>query len=254
MTGRERLLLLSSSRTAGTRYLEHAHAYLRSFLDGRARTLVFVAHARVGRDYDEYTERVRANFAPLGYQVTGLHRCIDAVQTVASAEALMIGGGNTYHLLRELCDQNLLTVIRQRVLTGMPYIGWSAGTNIACPTIRTSNDMPVVWPERCEALNLVPFQINPHYTDAQVPGHQGETRSERLREFTRANPEVPVVGLPEGSALCIEGGNIRLLGPHAVRIFRQDSIQEIADAEALQSLLQKPVPITADRTPDRVMP
>jgi len=241
MPNRKRLLLLSSSRTAGTHYLEHAHAYLRSFLDARAPSVTFVAHARVSRNYDEYTERVRANLAPLGYQVTGLHCSADPVEAIATADALMIGGGNTYHLLRELYAANLLTVIRQRVAMGMPYIGWSAGTNVACPTIRTSNDMPVVWPERCEALNLIPFQINPHYTDTHVPGHQGETRAERLQEFTRANPDTPVVGLREGSALRIEGDHIQLLGPHAARIFSRDAIHEIAGGEALELLLGKPV-------------
>jgi len=242
MTGHERLLLLSSSRTAGTRYLEHAHAYLRSFLHGCARTLLFVAHARVGRDYDDYTERVRANFAPLGYEVTGLHRCEDPVQAVAAAEALVIGGGNSYHLLCELYVNRLLPVIRRRVLAGMPYIGWSAGANVACPTICTSNDMPVVWPEHCDALKLIAFQINPHYTDAHLPGHQGETRAERLQEFIRANPDMPVVGLREGSALRIEGHNIQLLGPHAACIFSRDAIHEVADGDALQSLLGKSAP------------
>jgi dipeptidase E len=242
MPTRRHLLLLSSSRTAGTRYLEHAHAYLRSFLETRARSVVFVAYARVGRNYDEYTERVRTNFAALGYEVIGLHGSADPVQTLTAAEALMIGGGNTYHLLRELHAHNLLTVIRQRVTAGMPYIGWSAGTNVACPTICTTNDMPVVWPERCEALNLISFQINAHYTDAHVPGHQGETRAERLQEFTLTNPDMPVVGLREGSALRIEGDSIQLLGPHAARIFIQDTIHEIASGDALESLLRKPVP------------
>ena len=242
MTGRERLLLLSSSRTAGTRYLEHAHAYLRSFLHGCTRTLLFVAHARVGRDYDDYTERVRANFAPLGYKVTGLHRCEDPLQAVAAAEALVIGGGNSYHLLRELYASRLLPVIRRQVAAGMPYISWSAGTNVACPTICTSNDMPVVWPDRCDALNLIAFQINPHYTDAHLPGHQGETRAERLQEFIRANPDMPVVGLREGSALRIEGRDIQLLGPHAACIFSRDGIHEVAGGEALQLLLCKSAP------------
>ena len=242
MPNRKRLLLLSSSRTAGTHYLEHAHTHLRGFLGARARSVLFVAYARVGRNYDEYTERVRANLAPLGYQVTGLHRSADPVHAVAAADVLMIGGGNTYHLLRELYAPNLLTVIRQRVAAGMPYIGWSAGTNVACPTICTTNDMPVVWPGRCEALNLIPFQINPHYTDAHVPGHQGETRAERLQEFTRANPDLPVVGLREGSGLRIEGDHIQLLGPHAARIFIRNAIHEIASGEAIESLLRQPAP------------
>lgn len=238
MTNHQRLLLLSSSRVVGTRYLEHAHAYLRGFLNSRVRTLLFVGYARVARDYDEYTERVQANFAALGYALTGLHRSTDPAQAVAAAEALVIGGGNTFHLLRELYVHNLLGIIRERVTAGMPYIGWSAGTNVACPTIRTTNDMPVVWPERCEALKLVPFQINPHYTDAQIPGHQGETHAERLQEFMRANPDTPVIGLREGSALWIEGNDIQLLGSQTARIFSRRDAREVAAGESLNFLLQ----------------
>ena len=237
MTSHRHLLLLSSSRTAGTRYLEHAHAYVRGFLPACVRRLLFVAYARVARDYDEYTERVRANFAPLGYTLAGAHRSADPAQAIADADALVIGGGNTFHLLRELYAHKLLGIICERVATGMPYVGWSAGTNVACPTIGTTNDMPVVWPERREALNLLPFQINPHYTDARIPGHQGETRAERLQEFTRANPDMPVVGLQEGSALRIEGDDIQLLGPHAARIFTRQGIREAVAGASLTFLL-----------------
>lgn len=237
MTSHRHLLLLSSSRTAGTRYLEHAHAYVRGFLPARVHRLLFVAYARVARDYDEYTERVRANFAPLGYALAGAHRSADPAQAIAGAEALVIGGGNTFQLLCELYAHKLLGVIRERVAAGMPYIGWSAGTNVACPTIGTTNDMPVVWPERREALNLLPFQINPHYTDARIPGHQGETRVERLQEFTRANPDMPVVGLHEGSALRIEGDDVRLLGSHAACIFTRQGAREAAAGASLAFLL-----------------
>ncbi|HVC38192.1 MAG TPA: dipeptidase PepE [Gammaproteobacteria bacterium] len=230
---KRRLLLLSSSRTAGTEYLEHARDYLRSFLNARARTLLFVPYARVSNNYDDYLERVRANFAAIGYEATGLHSFGDPVRAINKAEALVVGGGNTYQLLRELYANKLMAIIRQRVLAGMPYIGWSAGSNVACPTICTTNDMPVVWPERCEALNLIPFQINPHYTDAQLPGFQGEARAERLQEYVRANPKVPVVGLREGSALRIEGNDIQLLGLYTARLFTHAASREITPREPL---------------------
>ena len=230
---KRRLLLLSSSRTAGTEYLEHAREYLRNFLNARARTLLFVPYARVSRNYDDYLERVRANFAVIGYDVTGLHRFGDPVLAINKAEALVVGGGNTYQLLHTLYTNKLMAVIRQRVFGGMPYIGWSAGANIACPTICTTNDMPVVWPERCEALNLVPFQINPHYTDAQLPRYQGETRNERLQEYAHANPKVPVLGLREGSALRIEADEIQLLGLHPACLFTPAITREVAPNEPL---------------------
>lgn len=234
---RRRLLLLSSSRTAGTGYLEHARDYLRGFMGTRIRSLLFVPYARTNANYGEYLERVRENFKAIGYEVTGLHTVDDPVRALTTAEALLVGGGNTFQLLQELHSHQLLMVIRERVLNGMLYIGWSAGTNLACPTIRTTNDMPVVWPERCDALGLIPFQINPHYTDTHVPGHQAETRAERLQEFTRANPQVAVLGLREGSALRIEGDAIQLLGPRPARLFTQAGSREITPHESLAFLV-----------------
>ena len=233
---RRRLLLLSSSRTAGTEYLEHARNYLRSFLNARARTLLFVPYARVSSNYDDYLERVRSNFEVVGYEVVGLHSFGDPTGAINKAEALIVGGGNTFQLLRELYTNKVIPIIRQRVLAGMPYIGWSAGSIVACPTICTTNDMPVAWPERCEALNLVPFQINPHYTDARLPGFQGEARAERLQEFVCANPKVPVVGLREGSALRIEGDDIQLLGLYTARLFSQAASREVSPHESLEFL------------------
>ncbi len=230
---KRRLLLLSCSRTVGTEYLEHARDYLRSFLNARARTLLFVPYARASNNYDDYLERVRANFAAIGYEVTGLHRTGDPVSAILNAEALVVGGGNSFLLLRELYANKLMAVIRQRVLAGMPFVGWSAGSNITCPTICTSNDMPVVWPDRCEALNLIPFQINPHYTDAVLPGFQGETRTQRLQEYVRANPRVAVLGLREGSALRIEAEDIQLLGLYTARLFTADVSREITPREPL---------------------
>ncbi|MDE2235250.1 MAG: dipeptidase PepE [Gammaproteobacteria bacterium] len=239
MRDKRRLLLLSSSRTAGTEYLEHAREYLRVFLNARARTLLFIPYARASENYDDYLERVRINFAGIGYEVIGLHHSGDPVAAILEAEALVVGGGNTFRLLHELYVNRLLAVIRQRVLAGMPFVGWSAGSNIAGPTICTTNDMPVVWPERCESLNLIPFQINPHYTDAVLPGFQGETRAQRLQEYTRANPKVTALGLREGSALRIEADDIQLLGLYTARLFTAGAEREIMPGEPLAELLAR---------------
>jgi dipeptidase E len=151
--------------------------------------------------------------------VDSLHEASDPRKAVAQAEAVMVGGGNTWHLLREVQRLGLLAAVRERVEAGMPYVGWSAGANLACPTIRTTNDMPIVEVEGFGALGLVPFQINPHYTDAALPNHGGETRPDRIAEFLMVNPSVPVVGLPEGTWLRVTAQSSELAGGEAV-LFR----------------------------------
>ncbi len=166
---------------------------------------------------------------------TGQPSPLEAVQ---SAEAIAIGGGNTFHLLRELYETGLIESIKARVEAGVPYIGWSAGSNVACPTIRTTNDMPIVEPQSFSALNLVPFQINPHYTDEQLTNHSGETREQRLAEFLKANTGATVVGLREGSILRIEGERIKLLGEKTARVFKSgEEAKEYKPADSLEFLL-----------------
>ncbi|HVJ22716.1 MAG TPA: dipeptidase PepE, partial [Burkholderiales bacterium] len=130
------------------------------------------------------------------------------------AELIVVGGGNTFQLLRECRNRKLLAEIARRVRSGTKYLGWSAGANLACPTIRTTNDMPIVDPGRLDALGLLPFQLNPHYLSVALPGHHGETRDQRLAEFARVNPHLPVLGLPEGDWLRIAGKSVTLGGPH----------------------------------------
>src|SRR6267142_6401054 len=172
MDGKARLLLLSSSRTPGTEPLVHAQGFIRDFLGHQVRRVLFVPYATVVHSHAELAQRVEAEFKALGYGLTGLHAVADPIAALEAAEALVVSGGNTFRLLQEVQTRALLEPIRRRVRAGMPYIGWSAGSNLACPTIRTTNDMPIVWPERLEALDLVPFQINPHYTDALNPDHR----------------------------------------------------------------------------------
>jgi dipeptidase E len=202
------LLLLSNSRNPGGDYLAHAREAFAGLL-GRRRRAWFVPFAAVTVTWDDYTQLVQSALAPLAVTVTGAHRD----PRPDDYDAMLVGGGNTFHLLREGRARGLLEPMRQLARGGMPYAGWSAGANLTCPTIRTTNDMPIVDPGGFDALGLVSFQINPHFTNALPPGHQGETREQRLAEFVAANPDVPVLGLPEGDWLTVHDSAVTLHGP-----------------------------------------
>ena len=214
-----RLLLLSNSKNYGHGYLEHAEGLIKDFLGRAVETVLFVPFAAVRVSYDEFAAAVAARFGELGYRLESVHRQTDAAAAAARAQAVVVGGGNTFHLLKQLYDTGLIEALRARARSGMPYLGWSAGANVAGLSIRTTNDMPIVEPPSFEALALLPFQINPHYTDARIPNHAGETREERILEFITLNPGVPVVGLREGSTLRVEGGALELRGEKAARVF-----------------------------------
>jgi dipeptidase E len=213
-----RLLLISTSTVFGTRYLEHAFPELREVLAG-VRRVLFIPFAL--QDHEGYAGKARATFEELGFSLDSLHQAPDPKRSVVEAEAVFCGGGNTFRLLKSLYDLELLPLLKRRVFEGMVYAGASAGSNLACPTIRTTNDMPIVEPPSFDALALVPFQINPHYLDP-VPGstHMGETRETRIREFHEEN-ETPVVGLREGAILRVEGESVLLKGAAGARIFRR---------------------------------
>jgi len=231
-----RLLLLSNSTNHGGSYLDHALGAILPFLGG-ARRLVFVPFAL--RDWTAYTAKVRERFAPAGIEVQGLTEDSGGSAALEKAEAVFVGGGNTFRLLDRLQRSGLLDILRQRAAAGMPYLGASAGTNIAAPTIRTTNDMPIVQPASFSALGLVPFQINPHYLDADPSSrHMGETREERLREFLEEN-DTPALALREGAWLRVEGDRARLEGANGARIFRRGAEpEEVAPGAALDHLLK----------------
>jgi len=226
-----RLVLVSTSTVFGTRYLEHAFSELRDGLGGVGRVL-FIPYAL--RDRDGYSAKARAAFEEMGYGLVSVHEASDPRRAIEEAEAIFCGGGNTFRLLKELQELDLLPVLRRRVAEGMVYSGASAGSNLACPTIRTTNDMPVVEPASFEALGLVDFQINPHYLDP-APGstHMGETRETRIREFHEEN-ETPVVGLREGAILRVDGSSVLLKGLAGARIFRRG--QDPLDVEPVAEI------------------
>jgi dipeptidase E len=229
-----RLLLLSNSTVHGAGYLDHAEAEIRAHFEGVG-AILFVPFAL--HDRDGYAAKAADRFARMGLRLTSVHQAPDPVGAVEQADGVFIGGGNTFRLLAELHRQRLLAPIRARVAAGMPYLGSSAGSNVACPTIMTTNDMPIVYPPSFQALNLVPFQINPHYLDPD-PGsrHMGETRETRLREFHEENT-APVAGLREGAMLQVTDGAVVLAGTTGMRVFRRGTepveARPVADVTSL---------------------
>lgn len=214
----KRILLISNSTLYGSGYLDHAETEIRSFL-GSVKRVLFVPFAL--HDKDGYTATAQKRFAKMGFELSSVHVASDPKQAVLDTGAVFIGGGNTFRLLKALYDFDLLDPIRQRVTAGMPYIGSSAGSNVAAPTIKTTNDMPIVEPPSFNALGLVSFQINPHYLDSDPNSkHMGETREERLLQFLEEN-DTPVAGLREGAILRIENGETILRGSSGARIFRK---------------------------------
>src|ERR1044071_6363497 len=195
MNKTKRVLLISNSTLYGSGYLDHAEAEIRSFL-GDAKRVLFVPFALFDRD--KYAATAQERFQKMGYELESVHTASDPAHAVNQTDAVFIGGGNTFRLLKALYDFNLLDPIRERVEAGMPYIGSSAGSNVAGPTIKTTNDMPIVEPPSFNALGLVSFQLNPHYLDTDPKTtHMGETREERLLQFLEDN-DTPVVALREG--------------------------------------------------------
>jgi dipeptidase E len=212
------LLLLSNSRNPAGEYLVDALPALGSFV-GKRRQALFFPFAGVTVAWDAYLSMVQNALDPLGLELTGAHQCTDLPAAIAQSELLLVGGGNTFQLLHEMRARGCLDPIRSAVRLGAHYVGWSAGSLLACPTIQTTNDMPIVDPRGMDALGLVPFQINAHYNNALPAGHQGETRNQRLAEYLVVNAGARVLGLPEGNWLEVRGERQILGGPHPHVLF-----------------------------------
>lgn len=214
-----RLLLISNSTLHGSGYLDHVADEIKDFL-GQLKSVVFVPFAL--HDMDAYATQAIARFEKLGYGMESIHQSLNPIQTIEQAEAIFIGGGNTFRLLNALYKHDLISVIRRRVQDGMPYIGSSAGSNVSAPTIKTTNDMPIVEPPSFNALNLVHFQINPHFLDPDPNStHMGETREQRLIQFLEEN-DTTVIGLREGALIRVENNTALLKGSTGARVFRKD--------------------------------
>ncbi len=215
-----RLLLFSNSTYPGQGFLEHGNQEIIKFLGKKPGRILFIPYAAVTLSYDVYFEKVKDKFKSLGYVIDSIHLSDDPGKAVKESDCIIVGGGNTFHLLQQIQKNNLTKPIANRVKAGALYIGWSAGINLACPTIRTTNDMPIIETENLKGFNLIPFQINPHYTDKQIEGHGGESREMRIEEFLKLNQQKYVIGLREGSSLKIEAEKITLIGKYGGRLFK----------------------------------
>ena len=215
-----KLLLISNSTNAGEEYLKYPVENIGKHLQGVCE-IVFVPYAAVTFSYDEYERKVQKRFDEIGIRVRSVHRAADPRKAIREAEAICVGGGNTFALAKKMQEQGLMTAILRKITEGTPYVGWSSGSNVCCPTICTTNDMPIVEPQSFKAIGAVRFQINPHYLDANPEGHAGETREQRILEYIEANPRRYVVGLREGCMLRLENGSLELIGSRPMRIFKK---------------------------------
>ena len=231
-----RALLISSSVCHPTGYLDHAEDEIRDVL-GTVRRILFLPYALFDRD--AYAAKAAERFARMGCALESAHVSEDPARAVLGADAIFVGGGNTFRLLKAMYELDLLAPLREKVRAGTPYIGSSAGTNVAGMTIGTTNDMPIVRPPTFEALALVPFNINPHYLDPDPTStHKGETRPERIAQFHEENPQ-PVLGLREGAMLRIEGTSAVLRGSMGAVLFRKGAgLAEISTGTSLEHLMK----------------
>lgn len=228
-----KLLLLSNSRNSEGEYLVHAARHIAALAaDNPAPRALFIPFAGVTVSWPDYTAMVQQALAPHGVTVVPAFDSIDLRAALAQVDMVLVGGGNTFHLLRELRERGWLHVLREAVYGGLPYVGWSAGSNLACPTIRTTNDMPIVDPMGLDALGLVPFQINAHYTNELPPGLQAETREQRLREFLSVNPGLAVCALPEGTWIQVNNDHCTVGGEGNIYWYEARAISTIPTASS----------------------
>lgn len=220
----KKLIIASTSTLYGGGYLEYILPELETFF-ADCKTILFVPYARPGGiSHDQYTAKVRSAFAKINKDVKGLHEFENPVEAIQNAEAIFTGGGNTFLLVSQLYKHKVMSVLSETVKNGTPYLGSSAGSNITGLTMQTTNDMPIVYPPSFQTLAVIPFNLNPHYLDADLESkHMGETRETRITEFHAFNT-VPVLGLREGSWLKVLGEKITLKGELSARLFKQNEV------------------------------
>ncbi len=235
-----RLLLLSNSTNAGEEFLKYPLKQINEFLGQKSLNIIFIPFAAVTISFDDYEHIVKERFNDIGHNLTSIHKLSSMTDAVKNADAIVIGGGNTFQLLKLLQTNNLLIPIKEKILNGAPYIGWSAGANVACPTICTTNDMPIVEPQSLKSINLIPFQINPHYIDFVPSGHGGETRNQRITEYLIANQDKTVVGLWEGTMLRQTNNKLELIGEKKGRIFTyNNAYYDVGEQDDINFLISK---------------
>lgn len=232
-----KLLLISNGTNAGEEYLKHPISQIAEHLKG-VKEVVFIPYAAVTFSYNDYEKKVQNRFNEIGIKIRSIHHEKNPVKAIREAEAICIGGGNTFALTKKMQQQGLMSAILRKLKNGTPYVGWSAGSNVCCPTICTTNDMPIVEPESFKAIGAVKFQINPHYLDANPEGHAGEIREQRIEEYIEANPRRYVVGLREGCMLRYVDGVLELIGSRPMRIFKRGKVAyEVNSGDDLSFLL-----------------
>ncbi|MBR1792857.1 MAG: dipeptidase PepE [Bacteroidales bacterium] len=244
------LLLISNSTMRGESYLGWCKEMIADFCHRHnVKHVLFIPYAGVSlspdgleASYSVYEDKVAKVYSEFGITLKSVHHEADPVKAVYEADCVAVGGGNTFHLVREMQRQGLMQAISRRVESGMPYMGWSAGSNVAGPTLCTTNDMPIVEPLSFNCMGLVPFQINPHYTDFFDPKHGGETRDDRLKEYIMVNPTVVVAAIREATALLLEDGNLRLIGKdNRMKVFyeKMENTKEYSLADDINFLMQE---------------
>lgn len=231
-------IIASTSTLHGGDYLEYILPELANHFSN-SKTLLFIPYARPsGISHEEYTEKVRSAFAKINIAVKGIHEFKNPTEAIENAEGIFTGGGNTFLLVSQLYKNKVMTVLAEIVKKGTPYLGTSAGSNICGLTMQTTNDMPIIYPPSFQTLGIIPFNLNPHYLDADSQSnHMGETRETRIKEFHQFNT-LPVLGLREGSWLDVKGNKITLKGGLSARIFRQNQIPEELESGSDLSFLK----------------
>lgn len=231
------LLLLSNSTIKGEPYFNWPLAYVKHFTERLAiKKVAFVPYAAITFSFDEYEALFQKAVKHLGIEVISVHKNPDAIN---QTDAIAVGGGNTFALLKKCYEEGLVERISNLAQNGKPYMGWSAGANLACPFLSTSNDMPIAQPPSFEALNLIPFQINPHYTNKVIDGHGGESRDTRLNEYITYNQEMEVAAIPEGSLIEISDNIISFKGVGPMKRFKYgETVSKYFEGDDISFLLK----------------